>query len=1217
MTGFFLQFIKRLILCALIFAFGNAVILCQSSLSGNLNQPKSHVSVIGPGPDRVTVDNITGFSVNDTILLIQMQGVQILTAATYGFAQGKTGEPGMHEFMIISSVTPIVDTIGEIVFRNDILNVYDETGNVQIVRVPYLNSATITGKLFCDPWNPGTKSGGVLALIVARTLTLNADIDVSGLGFKGGKDTIGDGICWTTNPALYGLEFYPRSFRNAGFKGEGVANLNESDLPLGTNYMKGLGNNWTGGGGGNGRYSGGGGGSNRGAGGVGGFEDCFPAKAGGNGGVTAVHPSLVDRIYFGGGGGASTSASSGPLSNGGNGGGIVIIVADAIAGNGGNILADGSNGLNRTGIGGSGGGGAGGSIALSLNNYGTSPIEFSIKGGNGGDNLTSFGEGGGGGGGLLYVSTNTSANVTTTMGGGLPGNDGGSTASGGTIGENRPNFKAVLNGFLFNSISSSVTGNQVDAICSNMLPKKIIGTIPVGGTGPYIFLWEKSYDLSNWIPLTNDTDPVNYTPTVIETSTVWYRRTITDSSIPDVLVDVSKPVQIVVQPYIKNNIVGNSDTLCYGQNPVLLTSKATLQDGIGVYSFKWDVSLNSINFDLPVNANTAEGYTPPGGLTVTSWYRRTVTSGKCIDSSAFAKLTVLPVIAGNIITNAPPDICYGSLFQNITASVSPALSGGDLTYRISWEASTNGSTGWSSAAGIIIPGGFNPDESSASFPGSLYFRRVVKSGSNDVCVDNSVPVKLNDYPVIVNNAIKTITINKPVCSGSDGPQLTDSLTISGGNSSYAYSWEYRTSTQPWTAVAGATSADYLPGVLNVSADFRRTAISSACSDISNIISITAHAPILNNSVSLLSLGTDTTVCNGGNPTGLIGSVPTGGINSYAYLWLSSTDNATWNQIPSGTSKDYDPPVLTVPTYYKRQVISGACLVVSASTVNVNVLPLIGNNTITGTSSVCKYLIPDAITGGALTGGSGTYNYLWQQSIDGGSVWIPAALINNGEDYQPPALTVPVKYRRTVTSGLKNTCQSTSNVFDITIDPLPASQIDAGPDTAIFTIEKIYRMKAISPLTGETGAWTPLSDDTDIISDKNDAGITGLATGINTFVWTVTRGPCKLSDTVNIEVYKDLFPQGFSPNGDTYNNDFVIEGLDLEDHYVDLRIVNGAGTEVYKTSNRNGQNKISWDGKNEKGFDLPEGTYYYMIQLSSKKSNASLFRKSGFIILKRY
>jgi gliding motility-associated-like protein len=105
--------------------------------------------------------------------------------------------------------------------------------------------------------------------------------------------------------------------------------------------------------------------------------------------------------------------------------------------------------------------------------------------------------------------------------------------------------------------------------------------------------------------------------------------------------------------------------------------------------------------------------------------------------------------------------------------------------------------------------------------------------------------------------------------------------------------------------------------------------------------------------------------------------------------------------------------------------------------------------------------------------------------------------------------------------------------------------------------------------------------------------------------------------VNIIVKNDLFPQGFSPNGDSYNNEFIIEGLDPELNFVDLKIVNGAGTEVYKTSNRNGQTSLSWDGKNQKGIELPEGTYYYLLSLTSRDGKVKNITKSGFIVLKRY
>ncbi len=68
----------------------------------------------------------------------------------------------------------------------------------------------------------------------------------------------------------------------------------------------------------------------------------------------------------------------------------MIIVADTISGEGGNILADGEDGGNTVGIGGSGGGGAGGSIALYLKSFGSSAFKITASGGKGGDNPGPF-----------------------------------------------------------------------------------------------------------------------------------------------------------------------------------------------------------------------------------------------------------------------------------------------------------------------------------------------------------------------------------------------------------------------------------------------------------------------------------------------------------------------------------------------------------------------------------------------------------------------------------------------------------------------------------------------------------------------------------------------------------------------------------------------------------------------------------------------------------
>lgn len=1226
MTGNFLHHCKKLILSMLILGFSSSMLLSQKSLSGNLNQPNTHVLTIGA--DRVTVNDVTGFNVNDTILLIQMQGVGINTPTTgYGYIQNILGNPGLHEFMIIQSVN---GGTNEIVFNRSLLNSYDANGSVQIVRVPYYNSAIVTGKLFCDPWNSTTKKGGVLALVIGRTLTLRSDIDVSKSGFMGGNDAIGDGRCVLAAPTT-NLDYYADSFTNAGYKGEGIAIHDDFGTLLAPLHAKGRGPNFTSGGGGNGRFSGGGGGSNHGAGGIGGYEDnsCTAPQEGGLGGYKSEQPSFpsfINRVFFGGGGGASTSPT-GLSPSGGNGGGIVIIVSDTIIGNGGKIIANGGDGGKGVANGGSGGGGGGGSIALSLNSYGSTPLTFSVLGGNGGDNDNFYGEGGGGGGGFLYLSTNTTGNVTYSLDGGFPGNYPSSSAGAGSSGENRIGFKAVLNGFLFNSIRSSVTGNQIDSICSNMIPPKITGTVPVGGTpgSGYIYLWEKSYDQSIWTTLGNDPDPTNYTPTAPELSTVYYRRTITDHSLPTAIVDISKPVKIIVQPFIKNNIVGNSDTICFAQNPAAFTSKATLLDGNGKYTFNWGVSLNNSLYSTPSNLHNAEGYTPPPELKITSWYRRTVTSGRCIDSTAIVKITVLDTIRNNKILSPSQDICYGSAFADLSATTpatTPALSGGDALYTFSWESNINGA-GWGTAPGVSNASGYNPIELPQRIPSNQYiFRRIVYSGSNNVCASTSNEVLLRDFPVITNNTIAPVP---PVCSGSVPANIIGSKTptLSGGNTVYAYSWEDSTKSHSWILIPGATNADYQPSGLTDTTRYRRT-VSSICSDISGSIKIVVHKPILNNKISISGGGVAQTICNNQVPLLLQGTPATGGTGipgDYAYMWKSSTDNSVFNAVSvGGTGISYQPPALTATTYYTREVISGACTVFS-DTITITVLPVITNNTITGNAKVCYGLVPDVITAAALSGGSGIYKYLWEQSTDSGINWTSAIGTNNTATYQPPALIAAIKYRRNVASGFNDCCTSTSNVFDIGIDPLPISKIYAGPDTSIYSVEKIYHMKAIKPLADEKGMWKLLNNGSSSVSFDVDSSyntiVRNLSVGTNSFLWTVSNGPCSLKDSVYIDLLKDFIPQGFSPNNDMINDVFKIEGLNQADQTIQLSIVNGAGTEVFSTYSIAGDVSTwkDWDGKNSNGADLSEGTYYYLLKITSNKGK--VFRKSGFIVLKRY
>jgi gliding motility-associated-like protein len=1177
----------------------------QKEIGGVINK-YARVTTITP-PDRVIVNDVTNFAAGDTILLIQMQGVEIFTGdGNYGNIDNKLGEPGGYEFLIIQSV--INGGTKEIVFRNNILGNYNVNGNLQIVRVPYYNNATVTSKLTCEPWDSlSSKTGGVLALIVGRSLKLNADIDVSGKGFKGGKDTTGSGTCISVS----GLASYSRAFHNAGFKGEGIAIHDDVGILLDPDHVLGFGPNYSGGGGGNGRYSGGGGGSNRGLGGIGGFEDatCPDPQQGGLGGRSiSSYLVLNNGIFLGGGGGSSTSSGS-TATPGGRGGGIVIIVTDTIIGNGRSIKANGAN-ANGGGLnGGSGGGGGGGSVILSLQSYSDKALTIRANGGNGGPHSV-YGGGGGGGGGFIWVSTTVAAipgNITHTTTGGTAG----TTASAGTGGETRGLFKAILNGFLFNSIRSSVTGNLVDSICSNVIPKPITGTLPVGGTTPYTYLWKKSYDNISWGYTIPSANSQNYTPTLLESSTVYFKRIVTDAA---AVIDSSKVVKIIVQPAITGNKIGKDTIICYNQDPLPIGQLAptTLGAGNGHYAFLWRDSISNSNAR---GVNTFPSYDSPR-LTQTTFYERIVTSGRCVDNSKAVKITVLDTIRNNKILSLPQEICSGMIFNDLSATTVPTLAGGDNTYKFKWESNING-TGWGVAPGVSNAVGYNPAELPERVPmNEYYFRRIVYSGIHDVCVNTGNSILLKDFPVITNNSISA---NQSVCSGSAPAKLTGSGPLN-GNGTYTYTWQDSTKSHTWTDISGTNSSDYQPPALTDTTRYRRIVFSSVCSDISKPIIVNVHKPVLNNNIYFSSLVTDTTICSGAVPNVIKGSPVSGGTNipgSYKYLWYYSVDNVTFNPVSTAdTTSYYRPGNLTRTTYFKRKATSGQCFTFS-SVIIVTVLPPLSDNTISAGQKICINTAPARLTGSVPAGGAGTgsYIYLWEVSADG-VVWSSATGPNTGINYQPPAISVPMKYRRKVYSGANDCCSDPMNNSADWVTITLWQDIDsiyAGPDKLLYSFEYVDTLQAMDPPLG-SGIWSTVTSSglpTFDVDTLYNTVVRNMSSGQNIFEWTVSNGTCVKKDRVTIEILELFVPEGFSPNEDAINDEFEIKGLDIGHNTASLVIINAYGSQVYKDDNYKGR----WNGFDSNGNELPEGTYYYLITIKSDRIDITK-KLSGFIILKR-
>ena len=83
---------------------------------------------------------------------------------------------------------------------------------------------------------------------------------------------------------------------------------------------------------------------------------------------------------------------------------------------------------------------------------------------------------------------------------------------------------------------------------------------------------------------------------------------------------------------------------------------------------------------------------------------------------------------------------------------------------------------------------------------------------------------------------------------------------------------------------------------------------------------------------------------------------------------------------------------------------------------------------------------------------------------------------------------------------------------------------------------------------------------------------------------------------------EIIPNGFSPNGDSNNDTFIIPGLDQSPNFK-MEVFDRWGNSVYKYSNNGNLSPLWWDGYSSgnmtlnKGERVPVGTYFYLIDFN--------------------
>jgi hypothetical protein len=620
-------------------------------------------------------------------------------------------------------------------------------------------------------------------------------------------------------------------------------------------------------------------------------------------------------------------------------------------------------------------------------------------------------------------------------------------------------------------------------ISYNSVPTTLSCTAPSGGDGSFTYQWQTSNDKLNWSNITNATGST-YLPEALNTTTYFRRSAISSCGIV-----YSSAITITVYGQFLPGSIGYDQTICNGATPNQLVGSAP-SGGTGSYTYQWQFSNDGSNF-IDILGATGSVYTPQG-LSVTTYYRRSVTSG--ISGTVYSN--ILRITVNGVLTegtlSAPQTICYSTTANPLLVS---APSGGSGTYMYQWQSCTD-MYSWQD-----IPGANSSGYLPMNLTTSTFFRRVVTSGNCGTAYSNAVKI------TVQGQVLEGIASpDQTVCYNST-PSMLSCSAPSGGTSSYTYQWQLTTDNFNWLDIVGATNQTFTPGALTSTTFFRRVVTSGSCGSANS-------SPIKISTLTRVTSGfilSDQTKCYSSIPDEVTGTNPAGGngSGSYSYQWQKSVDLNTWSDIIGAINNSYQADGLTKTTYYRRIVTSGTCGSATSNIVTITITPPLSEGTTSQNQTICFNTIPNTLTVTSATGGiPSEYYFQWQSSSDNYS-WNNfngATTIN----FKPPALTTNAYFRRALTTNSCGTVYSNSVLITVNAN---LNEGSISSDQTICYFSTPGRISVTSP-TGGTGTytyqWQSSTDNydyEDVSGAMSASYIPGKLTETTYFRRAVTSGTC--------------------------------------------------------------------------------------------------------------
>jgi hypothetical protein len=297
---------------------------------------------------------------------------------------------------------------------------------------------------------------------------------------------------------------------------------------------------------------------------------------------------------------------------------------------------------------------------------------------------------------------------------------------------------------------------------------------------------------------------------------------------------------------------------------------------------------------------------------------------------------------------ASQTICNGGDPAAFTSSADGTGNAG-ATISYIWQSSLNNST-WSDIVGATsstydVPSGLTA---------TTYYRRITVATLNGVACQ-SLPTTALTVTVQLVPTAGSITASQTICYNGD-PLLFTSSSNGTGSGVISYIWQSSTDNSNFSNISGATSATYdPPSGLTVTTYYRRITVATLNSVACQSVPTTAVTVTVQSVPTAGSIGSDQTICSGGNPAAFTSITAASGDGTISYKWQSSTDNINYTDIASTTLSTYDAPTgLTTTTYYRRvatSTLNGNACTVYSDPVLVTVNPIPTVNTISN-QAVC-------------------------------------------------------------------------------------------------------------------------------------------------------------------------------------------------------------------------------------------------------------------------